>query len=135
MTPVYSACLLSRRSVFDMFNFLASKHRQPPKYRPHEDDDEEGQLRTARSVAAHTKQNVTSFTILFCHNGLIYCKGASSRFSYMQWLQACLRGAATDCEIQKPQGHFQGNCWSLQVRSLTYNLLIVYQSFSLMMDW
>ncbi|XP_069546277.1 histone-lysine N-methyltransferase 2A isoform X1 [Brachyistius frenatus] len=40
-----------RRSVFDMFNFLASKHRQPPEYRPQEDDDEEGQLRTARRAS------------------------------------------------------------------------------------
>ncbi|XP_040903293.1 histone-lysine N-methyltransferase 2A isoform X2 [Toxotes jaculatrix] len=40
-----------RRSVFDMFNFLASKHRQPPEYRPPEDDDEEGQLRTARRAS------------------------------------------------------------------------------------
>lgn len=37
-----------RRCVFDMFSFLASKHRQPPEYRPHEDDGDEGQLRTAR---------------------------------------------------------------------------------------
>ncbi|KAK2847190.1 hypothetical protein Q5P01_010189 [Channa striata] len=40
-----------RRSVFDMFNFLASKHRQPPEYRPHDEDDEEGQLRTARRAS------------------------------------------------------------------------------------
>ncbi|XP_029303050.1 LOW QUALITY PROTEIN: histone-lysine N-methyltransferase 2A [Cottoperca gobio] len=40
-----------RRSVFDMFNFLASKHRQPPEYRPQEDDEDEGQLRTARRAA------------------------------------------------------------------------------------
>uniref|UniRef100_A0A3B4YCG1 Histone-lysine N-methyltransferase n=1 Tax=Seriola lalandi dorsalis TaxID=1841481 RepID=A0A3B4YCG1_SERLL len=40
-----------RRSVFDMFNFLASKHRQPPEYRPQEDDEEEGQLRTARRAS------------------------------------------------------------------------------------
>lgn len=38
-----------------MFNFLASKHRQPPEYRPQEDDEDEGQLRTARSVTAATK--------------------------------------------------------------------------------
>ncbi|XP_039679910.1 histone-lysine N-methyltransferase 2A isoform X7 [Perca fluviatilis] len=40
-----------RRSVFDMFNFLASKHRQPPEYKPQEDDDDEGQLRTARRAS------------------------------------------------------------------------------------
>uniref|UniRef100_A0A3Q3J4C7 Histone-lysine N-methyltransferase n=1 Tax=Monopterus albus TaxID=43700 RepID=A0A3Q3J4C7_MONAL len=40
-----------RRSVFDMFNFLASKHRQPPEYRPQEEEDEEGQLRTARRAS------------------------------------------------------------------------------------
>lgn len=48
--------------MFDMFNFLASKHRQPPEYRPQEDDDDEGQLRTARSVTAHTK----SFLFIHC---------------------------------------------------------------------
>nr|XP_046244986.1 histone-lysine N-methyltransferase 2A isoform X2 [Scatophagus argus] len=40
-----------RRSVFDMFNFLASKHRQPPEYRPQEEDDDEGQLRTVRRAS------------------------------------------------------------------------------------
>lgn len=50
LTAVFTVPLPSRRSVFDMFNFLASKHRQPPQYRPLEDDDDEGQLRTARSV-------------------------------------------------------------------------------------
>lgn len=48
MLTVLTFTLPSRRSVFDMFNFLASKHRQPPQYRPLEDDDDEGQLRTAR---------------------------------------------------------------------------------------
>lgn len=42
------ASLNPRRCVFDMFSFLASKHRQPPEYRPQEDDGDEGQLRTAR---------------------------------------------------------------------------------------
>lgn len=55
LIALYSICLPSRRSVFDMFNFLASKHRQPPEYRPQEDDDDEGQLRTARSVRVHWK--------------------------------------------------------------------------------
>lgn len=50
LTAVFTVPLPSRRSVFDMFNFLASKHRQPPQYRLLEDDDDEGQLRTARSV-------------------------------------------------------------------------------------
>lgn len=63
LTVVHLVCLIavfcirlpSRRSVFDMFNFLASKHRQPPEYRPQEDDDDEGQLRTARSVTKNPK--------------------------------------------------------------------------------
>lgn len=52
----------NRRCIFDVFNFLASKHRQPPEYRPQEDDEEEGQLRVARraymelSLAARFKQ-------------------------------------------------------------------------------
>ncbi|XP_031440103.1 histone-lysine N-methyltransferase 2A isoform X3 [Clupea harengus] len=37
-----------RRSVFDMFNFLASKHRQPPEYNPQEEEEEEAQLKSAR---------------------------------------------------------------------------------------
>ncbi|XP_053502373.1 histone-lysine N-methyltransferase 2A isoform X2 [Ictalurus furcatus] len=36
-----------RRSVLDMFNFLASKYRQPPEYNPHEEDEEE-QFKSAR---------------------------------------------------------------------------------------
>lgn len=52
MLHLTAASLPSRRSVFDMFNFLASKHRQLPQYRPLEEDDDEGQLRTARSVVS-----------------------------------------------------------------------------------
>ncbi|KAF6736027.1 Histone-lysine N-methyltransferase 2A [Oryzias melastigma] len=40
-----------RRSVFDMFNFLASKHRQPPEYRPQEEEEDEGQLRIVRRAS------------------------------------------------------------------------------------
>ncbi|KAL2085834.1 hypothetical protein ACEWY4_019154 [Coilia grayii] len=40
--------LHQRRSVFDVFNFLASKHRQPPEYKPQEEDEEEAQLKSAR---------------------------------------------------------------------------------------
>ncbi|KAK3531207.1 hypothetical protein QTP70_015124 [Hemibagrus guttatus] len=36
-----------RRSVLDMFNFLASKYRQPPEYNPQEEDEEE-QFKSAR---------------------------------------------------------------------------------------
>ncbi|TTO95319.1 Histone-lysine N-methyltransferase 2A [Bagarius yarrelli] len=36
-----------RRSVLDMFNFLASKYRQPPEYN-HQEEDEEEQLKSAR---------------------------------------------------------------------------------------
>ncbi|XP_060743641.1 histone-lysine N-methyltransferase 2A isoform X2 [Tachysurus vachellii] len=36
-----------RRSVMDMFNFLASKYRQPPEYSPQEEEDEE-QFKSAR---------------------------------------------------------------------------------------
>lgn len=31
-----------------MFNFLASKHRQPPEYNPHDEEEEEVQLKSAR---------------------------------------------------------------------------------------
>lgn len=37
-----------RRSVLDMFNFLASKHRQPPVYNPREEDEEEMLQKSAR---------------------------------------------------------------------------------------
>ncbi|XP_026138129.1 histone-lysine N-methyltransferase 2A isoform X2 [Carassius auratus] len=37
-----------RRSVLDMFNFLASKHRQPPVYNPQEEEDEEMLQKSAR---------------------------------------------------------------------------------------
>ncbi|XP_055752431.1 histone-lysine N-methyltransferase 2A-like isoform X4 [Salvelinus fontinalis] len=40
-----------RRSVFDMFNFLASKHRQPPEYNPNE-EDEEVRLKPARRATS-----------------------------------------------------------------------------------
>ncbi|XP_073177043.1 histone-lysine N-methyltransferase 2A isoform X4 [Lepidochelys kempii] len=38
-----------RKSAFDMFNFLASKHRQPPEYNPNDEEEEEVQLKSARS--------------------------------------------------------------------------------------
>ncbi|XP_036381695.1 histone-lysine N-methyltransferase 2A [Megalops cyprinoides] len=41
-----------RRSVFDMFNFLASKHRQPPEYNPHDEEEEEVQLKSARRATS-----------------------------------------------------------------------------------
>ena len=66
LMAVSSICLPSRRSVFDMFNFLASKHRQPPEYRPQEDDEDEGQLRSARSVSAYASYIFTVNTICLC---------------------------------------------------------------------
>ncbi|XP_051965681.1 histone-lysine N-methyltransferase 2A isoform X2 [Xyrauchen texanus] len=42
----------NRRSVLDMFNFLASKHRQPPEYNPQEEDEEEIQLKSARRATS-----------------------------------------------------------------------------------
>ncbi|KAL6471058.1 hypothetical protein MHYP_G00197080 [Metynnis hypsauchen] len=41
-----------RRSMLDMFNFLASKHRQPPEYNPQEEDEEEMQLKSARRATS-----------------------------------------------------------------------------------
>ncbi|XP_064207004.1 histone-lysine N-methyltransferase 2A-like isoform X3 [Anguilla rostrata] len=41
-----------RRSVFDMFNFLASKHRQPPEYNPNDEEEEEVQLKSARRATS-----------------------------------------------------------------------------------
>lgn len=40
--------LYYRKSAFDMFNFLASKHRQPPEYNPNDEEEEEVQLKSAR---------------------------------------------------------------------------------------
>ncbi|XP_053547271.1 histone-lysine N-methyltransferase 2A isoform X2 [Bombina bombina] len=41
-----------RKSAFDMFNFLASKHRQPPEYKPNEEEEEEIQLKSARRATS-----------------------------------------------------------------------------------
>ncbi|KAL8173427.1 UNVERIFIED_CONTAM: Histone-lysine N-methyltransferase 2A [Gekko kuhli] len=41
-----------RKSAFDMFNFLASKHRQPPEYHPNEEEEEEVQLKSARRATS-----------------------------------------------------------------------------------
>ncbi|NP_001103749.1 histone-lysine N-methyltransferase 2A [Danio rerio] len=41
-----------RKSVLDMFNFLASKHRQPPVYNPQEEDEEEMQQKSARRATS-----------------------------------------------------------------------------------
>ncbi|XP_039197696.1 histone-lysine N-methyltransferase 2A isoform X3 [Crotalus tigris] len=41
-----------RKSGLDMFNFLASKHRQPPQYNPNEEEEEEVQLKSARRATS-----------------------------------------------------------------------------------
>ncbi|XP_031762526.1 histone-lysine N-methyltransferase 2A isoform X2 [Xenopus tropicalis] len=41
-----------RKSAFDMFNFLASKHRQPPEYKPNDEEEEEVQLKSARRATS-----------------------------------------------------------------------------------
>ncbi|XP_078538373.1 histone-lysine N-methyltransferase 2A isoform X2 [Lissotriton helveticus] len=41
-----------RKSAFDMFNFLASKHRQPPDYNPNDEEEEEVQLKSARRATS-----------------------------------------------------------------------------------
>ncbi|XP_073095805.1 histone-lysine N-methyltransferase 2A isoform X10 [Manis javanica] len=41
-----------RKSAFDMFNFLASKHRQPPEYSPNDEEEEEVQLKSARRATS-----------------------------------------------------------------------------------
>ncbi|KAM4015555.1 histone-lysine N-methyltransferase 2A isoform 2-T2 [Anomaloglossus baeobatrachus] len=41
-----------RKSAFDMFNFLASKHRQPPEYRPNDEEEEEVQLKCVRRATS-----------------------------------------------------------------------------------
>ncbi|XP_016128082.1 histone-lysine N-methyltransferase 2A isoform X1 [Sinocyclocheilus grahami] len=41
-----------RRSVLDMFNFLASKHRQPPVYNPREEDEVEMLQKSARRATS-----------------------------------------------------------------------------------
>ncbi|XP_066102077.1 histone-lysine N-methyltransferase 2A isoform X6 [Saccopteryx bilineata] len=41
-----------RQSAFDMFNFLASKHRQPPEYNPNDEEEEEVQLKSARRATS-----------------------------------------------------------------------------------
>uniref|UniRef100_A0A8C1U051 Histone-lysine N-methyltransferase n=1 Tax=Cyprinus carpio TaxID=7962 RepID=A0A8C1U051_CYPCA len=46
------AAVYHRRSVLDMFNFLASKHRQPPVYNPQEEDEEEILQKSARRATS-----------------------------------------------------------------------------------
>ncbi|CAN2387877.1 histone H3-K4 dimethylation [Pristimantis euphronides] len=41
-----------RKSAFDMFNFLASKHRQPPEYKPNDEEEEEVQLKCVRRATS-----------------------------------------------------------------------------------
>ncbi|XP_072011778.1 histone-lysine N-methyltransferase 2A isoform X2 [Engystomops pustulosus] len=41
-----------RKSAFDMFNFLASKHRQPPEYKPNDEEEEEVQLKSVRRATS-----------------------------------------------------------------------------------
>ncbi|XP_013929455.1 PREDICTED: histone-lysine N-methyltransferase 2A-like isoform X2 [Thamnophis sirtalis] len=41
-----------RKSGLDMFNFLASKHRQPPQYHPNDEEEEEVQLKSARRATS-----------------------------------------------------------------------------------
>ncbi|XP_070621810.1 histone-lysine N-methyltransferase 2A isoform X2 [Erythrolamprus reginae] len=41
-----------RQSGLDMFNFLASKHRQPPPYNPNDEEEEEVQLKSARRATS-----------------------------------------------------------------------------------
>ena len=58
----------TRRSAFDVLNFLASKHRQPPEYRPQEEEEEEGHLRMGRwgySAASVSLLGLNIFNVLF----------------------------------------------------------------------
>ncbi|XP_026564957.1 histone-lysine N-methyltransferase 2A isoform X4 [Pseudonaja textilis] len=41
-----------RKPGLDLFNFLASKHRQPPQYNPNEEEEEEVQLKSARRATS-----------------------------------------------------------------------------------
>ncbi|EPQ01795.1 Histone-lysine N-methyltransferase MLL [Myotis brandtii] len=49
--PSFSGSSLGK-SAFDMFNFLASKHRQPPEYNPNDEEEEEVQLKSARRATS-----------------------------------------------------------------------------------
>lgn len=44
---------LSRKSTFDMFNFLASQHRQLPDIGPYDDEEDEVLLKSTRSGFIH----------------------------------------------------------------------------------
>lgn len=49
--------------MLDMFNFLASKHRQPPEYNPQEEDEEEMQLKYVRCVFVLTLPRLSTFSL------------------------------------------------------------------------
>lgn len=67
--PNFLSSLNCRKSAFDMFNFLASKHRQPPEYNPNDEEEEEVQLKSARYATGFkgSKGKIT----LCCYNKLI----------------------------------------------------------------
>lgn len=52
-----------------MFNFLASKHRQPPEYNPNDEEEEEVQLKSARYAAGF--KGSKGKIMLCCYNKLI----------------------------------------------------------------
>lgn len=44
-----------------MFNFLASKHRQPPQYNPNDEEEEEVQLKSARYITGGKSYQAVAF--------------------------------------------------------------------------
>lgn len=44
------SCSANRKSTFDIFNFLASQHRQLPDIGPYDDEEDEVLLKSTRSV-------------------------------------------------------------------------------------
>lgn len=50
-----------RKSGLDMFNFLASKHRQPPQYNPNDEEEEEVQLKSARYITGGESYQAAAF--------------------------------------------------------------------------
>lgn len=63
-----------------MFNFLASKYRQPPEYNPQE-EDEEDQFKSARSVFTSTLSSLHSFCLLYAQYyffSLTYRRGTTT---------------------------------------------------------
>lgn len=89
-----------------MFNFLASKYRQPPEYSPQEEDEEE-QFKSARSVFKFALTLISQF-LSFLWSIII--------LSFALQTGRRLR-CASGCEVQTLEENIQRLCRRVQVQN------------------